>query len=420
MDETLLLHAMQLDDAYHVERVLAQGPAGRTELVTLNGTGPFVRKYLDATLTSPQVWGLAMGINDPHVMRVLQLYSLPGRLVTVSEYVAGPTLGEKVDEAGALPVDQALGIMHDLCHAVALLNGKGIIHRDITPANVICAERSACLIDLGIAREHTETSRHDTTTLGTWGFAAPEQFGFAQTDARSDVYALGRLLGYLLTGLRPDDQRYEHALTDSACVPVALAVVIDRACAFEPSERFADADALWEALERASAGEGPCVDEAVAGGSFFSSGGAGDSEGLWERPPRRWHAVTIWKDLAASVRAWPKMPSSARKWGTFAAAIVVVFTAALFFVAWASPVGGTPYSPFNLPMGAVFALWGIVLPGYELTLAVLGAGEYGALRGLRRLLRAVLRILESVAIGFFFLVAVAIVESLVAALVTKG
>jgi len=84
--------------------------------------------------------------------------------------------------------------------------------------------------------------------LGTYGFASPEQFGFAQTDARSDVYSLGRLLGYMLTGVYPDDKRYGQLLADPHVVPSQLKSVIDRACSFEPSARIQSADELRRAI----------------------------------------------------------------------------------------------------------------------------------------------------------------------------
>lgn len=72
--------------------------------------------------------------------------------------------------------------------------------------------------------------------------------GFAQTDARSDVYSLGRLLGYMLTGVYPDDKRYGQLLADPHVVPSQLKSVIDRACSFEPSARIQSADELRRAI----------------------------------------------------------------------------------------------------------------------------------------------------------------------------
>ncbi|HJA28882.1 MAG TPA: serine/threonine protein kinase, partial [Candidatus Olsenella pullicola] len=145
----------------------------------------------------------------------------------------------------------AARLVAQLCEAVAALHAHGIIHRDISPTNVIVAADGAHLIDLGIARFRAEGATHDTTQLGTPGFAAPEQHGFAQTDARTDVYSLGRVLGYLLTGVRPempDAAEYEQALADEKIVSPQMRAVVERASAFEPSARYQSAAELARAL----------------------------------------------------------------------------------------------------------------------------------------------------------------------------
>ena len=117
-----------------------------------------------------------------------------------------------------------------------------------SPIQRDCRRRRSASVDFGIARTVAANATHDTTALGTYGFASPEQFGFAQTDARSDVYSLGRLLGYMLTGVYPDDKRYGQLLADPHVVPSQLKSVIDRACSFEPSARIQSADELRRAI----------------------------------------------------------------------------------------------------------------------------------------------------------------------------
>lgn len=270
MDDTQVMHAMGIDDAYHVERTLARGPRGVTELVTLDGAGPFVRKKIPAPLANRDVWAAVNSSQCARLPRVEATYELPDRFVVVLDYVQGPTLDEYVAASGGagttrrgLRADEAATLACQVCEAARELHRLGVVHRDITPSNVIVAGDGAHLIDLGIARM---ASRHpsrirDTTALGTYGFASPEQYGFARTDARSDVYSIGRLLGFMLTGAYPDDDAYGRGLADDLTVPPRLRSVIDRACAFEPSARPADADEL----ARQIAG-GPTTDAGGDGG----------------------------------------------------------------------------------------------------------------------------------------------------------
>ena len=100
------------------------------------------------------------------------------------------SLHEFVGSHGALGLQEAFAIALDVADAASVLNWAGVIHRDISPSNIIVAADGAHLIDLGIARTYDEQATHDTTRLGTWGFAAPEQYGFAQTDVRVRLFGV--------------------------------------------------------------------------------------------------------------------------------------------------------------------------------------------------------------------------------------
>lgn len=231
-DDQALLAAMDLDDSFVPVRVLAQGDGGTTELVARREPRPgepvlLVRKCMPAPLANESAWralqvaeladacdaagahgeatavpaAKAAGVSRlPHVR---ELYRLPDALVAVYDYVEGPTLRELVRERGPLAPGCAVALARQLCQALAPLHAAGVVHRDIAPGNVVVAADGAHLIDLGIARMRVDGASHDTTRLGTWGFAAPEQYGFAQTDARSDVFSLGRVLAYALTAADP-------------------------------------------------------------------------------------------------------------------------------------------------------------------------------------------------------------------------
>lgn len=206
MDDKQAMHAMSIDDAYHVERTLARGPSGVTELVSIDGNGPFVRKKIPSPLAQRNVWAVLSACQSNRLPRVEATYELPDRFVIVYDYVPGSTLAQIAEENGRLAPNVAVQLIDQICEAVQELHQHGVIHRDITPANIILARDGAHLIDFGIARIWSASSNRsrDTTALGTYGFASPEQYGFAKTDARSDVFSLGRLLGFMLTGAYPD------------------------------------------------------------------------------------------------------------------------------------------------------------------------------------------------------------------------
>ena len=92
----------------------------------------------------------------------------------------------------------------ELCQALTILHSNEIIHRDIKPENIIVTqEGDVKLIDFDISRIGNNNAKKDTVILGTTGFAAPEQYGIAQTDERSDIYSIGILINVMLTGDHP-------------------------------------------------------------------------------------------------------------------------------------------------------------------------------------------------------------------------
>ena len=123
---------------------------------------------------------------------VLEVCSEEAHLLVLEEYIEGRTL-DKILDSGQLTSAQAAAYTTDLCHALEELHNLGIVHRDIKPANVmITPENRAVLLDLSIARE-ISSDQQDTRSLGTVGYAAPEQYqGYLRPG--SDIYALGKTL----------------------------------------------------------------------------------------------------------------------------------------------------------------------------------------------------------------------------------
>lgn len=283
-DEDRAMHAMGIDDAYRVERVLARRGDRVTELVTLDGAGPFVRKKMPLAQAHRGVWAALASSSSPYLPQVRATYEMPDLFAVVCDYVPGETLSALVERGGRIQPWMAYPLIHTVCEAAGALHARGIVHRDISPDNIVVADDGAYLIDLGSAQMLAEASPADGTreqTMGTWGFAAPEQYGFAPVDARSDIYGIGRVLGYLMTGTSPDDDGYEAALADEPRMPSAVRAVIDRACAFEPSARYQTVTELDLALSRAFE---------AAGGARPSRPAAASSKSgqqVERRPPRR-------------------------------------------------------------------------------------------------------------------------------------
>ncbi len=249
MNDDQALHALYFDDAYEVRSVLAKSPNGTTELVFLGDAGPFVRKKIPKDMARRDVWSALSECSCLRLPHVIATYELPDLFVVVCDYVPGDSLENLVSQRGTLAVDEAISIALNVCEATEAIHARNIIHRDLSPANIIIAADGAHIIDFNIARLYTAGETKDTNKLGTFGFASPEQFGFAPTDARSDVYSIGRLLGFMLTGIRPDDDSYETSLNAVLNTLPNLQTVLKRACAFEPSSRFQSAQALSCALE---------------------------------------------------------------------------------------------------------------------------------------------------------------------------
>ncbi len=122
-----------------------------------------------------------------------------GQTIVLEEFVVGSTLKQILQTEHNLSEHEVREIAKQLCDVLEYLHRNGIIHRDIKPDNIIMTKSGTIkLIDFDIAREVKEEQSSDTTYMGTVGYAPPEQYGFAQTDQRADIYALGKTIEELL------------------------------------------------------------------------------------------------------------------------------------------------------------------------------------------------------------------------------
>ena len=158
---------------------------------------------------------------------------------TLREYIPGRTLDRVAAEGMSEAQVREIGL--GLCAVLRRLHNQDppVIHRDIKPQNVVLTDTGEVfLIDFGISRRYDSAAGEDTVFAGTRGFAAPEQYGFAQTDCRSDIFSLGVLLCWLMTG--------QTQLGEASAG--GLERCIRRCTAFDPKDRYQSVDAVAAAL----------------------------------------------------------------------------------------------------------------------------------------------------------------------------
>jgi serine/threonine protein kinase len=152
-------------------------------------------------------------LNHPNLPKVYEQFSEQNRHYLVMDYIDGETLEDRLARIGQpLPESEVLGYAKQLCSVLEYLHSQHppIIFRDLKPGNImVTRDNQIKLIDFGIARVFRSAKTHDTQILGTPGFAPPEQYGRAQTDARSDLYALGVTLYQLLTHYDPSTTPFQ-------------------------------------------------------------------------------------------------------------------------------------------------------------------------------------------------------------------
>jgi serine/threonine-protein kinase len=220
-----------LQARYVITRKLGQGGMGavyQAQDARLQGKLWAIKEMSDAQLTDPAERANAIAsfrreaqllatLDHTNLPKVADFFEEGGKQYLVMDFVEGQTLEQIVAATpGFLPEPTVLAWIEQLCDVLEYLHARQppIVFRDLKPANImLMREGKIKLIDFGIARFFKAGKTKDTAQYGTMGYAAPEQFGTGQTDARSDIYSLGVVLHYLLT-------KFDPALTPFNLPPV--------------------------------------------------------------------------------------------------------------------------------------------------------------------------------------------------------
>jgi hypothetical protein len=215
---------------------------------------------------------LTAGLRHPHIVPLYDSGEVDDVVFFVMPYVDGESLRQRLDRAGALPPNEALGIAEMLTSALHYAHGLGIVHRDVKPSNVLISAGHALLADFGIARAMVVQPDVLTATgvaVGTPAYMSPEQATDPRAvDARSDIYSLGCVLHEMLTGDPPVNaltaiRLAAHEIDPNravreqcAAITPSIEACVSRAMALEPANRFQDAAELGRALAT-------CADEPI-------------------------------------------------------------------------------------------------------------------------------------------------------------
>lgn len=199
-----------------------------------------VRKEIDPEVE--EIYKRLMGVKCKNVVLVKDVVRERDRCFSIEEYISGTTLSYAMN---GLSIQQITDYTKDILNGLSAAHGKDIVHRDVTPNNIVVDTWGSChLIDFGISRINKPDRSEDTTILGTPGYAAPEQFGFHQTDMRADLYGVGIILNKMLSQCD-----FHNATRKEKNEIKRLNRIAQKAVSMDPKDRYKSAKEMLLVVE---------------------------------------------------------------------------------------------------------------------------------------------------------------------------
>ncbi len=243
------------DSHVTVEELLKKSNIEKTEKIYLRDKtnerrGPYIRKTINLDSGIGEIYIKLYDFNargkiSSKIPEVFHVEKSKDKLVIIEEFIEGEPLdrflaGQNFNKA---VLDN---VFMQLCDAVNFLHNSfssPVIHRDIKPSNILIDNKNnVYLIDFGISREYNNEKRPDTHKFGTVGYAAPEQFGYQQTDVRSDVYAIGKVLEFCC------NTKSWKSMPSS--LDNCYSEIIEKATEFDPDQRYKNVKQLVAAYKK--------------------------------------------------------------------------------------------------------------------------------------------------------------------------
>lgn len=225
----------ELFDVYSLVSVLSDKNKCRVLRVRNKSTKQdmVVRSFSTTVLAYEELYN----INAQNLPLIYDVINCDDGQIVLEEFIEGVTISE-VMESGNYHYLGTRKVLRSVCHALTVLHERNIVHRDIKPENVMIAKDGrVVLIDLNAARKISNASK-DTVVMGTVGYASPEQLGVTQSDARTDIYALGVLLNVMITGKHPSEKLAKGK----------AGKIVRKCTSVNPDERYQSAEKLANCL----------------------------------------------------------------------------------------------------------------------------------------------------------------------------